>query len=509
MCIRDRDIGSIKFQKYGHEVSITNISNEVILDSTLMKIDPPKTMYFIDTIEFIESVSSITYKPFAYYGINSIIIPSTPSTVSLERCTTDTDNIKINLTPNVDTLEFNASNTFFCGGEKEVTLTIDTYQGVGQIEYRWLENTSELATTVDSFYKFTTAAITSENKYSVRILDNGCVSQVVDSVFISVNALQIVEHPKSKVVCLDQVTNLKVSVKEGDNLKYQWQSSNSQNGPFVDIEMATAETFLTPSTSLGKIYYRVFIDDNDPNCPGIMSDIASVEVLNPTPISIPLNNINGGGSYCQNQEVQLELELENDQSQYSFQWQKFKSNSFINIDGATEFIYTVEEAIGTIQYRVLITDNRSPCSVFSSEATVTFTQEAQFTIIEPVIKEITICKDQIVTLQTSITNGSGSYSYKWETAESENGQFAVIEDETFDTYAPPTSMLGEKKYRVIIDDITEQCSGKTSQSVTVKIVNAIPIIQDLQDVVNVCTNITSKAESVSYTHLTLPTICSV
>ena len=84
-----------------------------------------------------------------------------------------------------------------------------------------------------------------------------------------------------------------------------------------------------------------------------------------------------------------------------------------------------------------------------------------------------VCQNLSATLTATISGGTGSYNYKWESGPTATGPWTTISAATLPTYSPLTSATGTIYYQVTISPAFGSCNNATSTSVAV-IVNPLP-----------------------------------
>ena len=87
------------------------------------------------------------------------------------------------------------------------------------------------------------------------------------------------------------------------------------------------------------------------------------------------------------------------------------------------------------------------------------------------------CQNEVITLTTEISNGTGLYTYQWFSSF-DKVVFIAIVGATNPTYLPVTSVAGTLYYRATIYPSVGSCNNATSQPVAVT-VNAMPVTSSI------------------------------
>lgn len=156
------------------------------------------------------------------------------------------------------------------------------------ITYEWWTGTSTTRTTQitgSSLTNYTTA----ENVYLwAKNVSNPSTKQYSASgAAVTVNADPTVTiSPSSSSVCAGASVTLTASVSNGVGTvaSYQWMSCTSSGGTYSNISGATGSTFTPPTSTIGIVYYKVYITQTGGGCDGT-SDAASVTTSNCPPVA--------------------------------------------------------------------------------------------------------------------------------------------------------------------------------------------------------------------------------
>ena len=145
---------------------------------------------------------------------------------------------------------------------------------------------------------------------------------------------------------------------------------------------------------------------------------------------------------------------------YSYQWQL----NGVAITGATLANYDPSPllAAGTYSYNCIVTD---ACGTSQATAVKVITIVSDPTVA--ITGAGTVCQNGSITLTATISGGTGSYNYKWESGPTAAGAWTTIPLATSSTYSPSTSAVGTIYYHVIISPASGACNNDLSPSVAV------------------------------------------
>lgn len=365
-------------------------------------------------------------------------------------------------------------------------------QGTGTATYQWFENTVDdttsgtpIAGATSATYTPPTDTIGTTYYYVViSFTTGGCNEIISDTAEIEVaNTTQVDTEPlNTQSICVGGFAEeLSIIVSGGAGVaSYQWfiNTTNTNTGGTL-IPGATASNYTPPVyTSTGTFYYYVEVSYVASGCAGLTSAVSEVIVVeDPTIVMQPLDF----QSICQNTTVQdLEITIANGLGTASYQWYVNTVNNTTTgnaIAGSTVATFTPpSNAVGTLYYYCIVTQDVSGCEVTSSISEVEVTAGAQFNT-QPISDELCLGETTNV-LTVSYTNGTGIPSYQWyQNAIDDTTTGTAIAGATTSTYNPMVNTIGTLYYYVIITFNTGGCSEIISNTAEI-IVNEIPIIDD-------------------------------
>jgi len=151
---------------------------------------------------------------------------------------------------------------------------------------------------------------------------------------------------------------------------------------------------------------------------------------------------------------------------YNYQWQ------LNNLPVAGETLSTYDPpqitAAGTYTYNCLITDAAGSV-VFTDPKTIIIVPDPYVTISGGG----TTCKNSSLTLTSTIINGTGTYSYQWESGPTASGPWTLVTDAISPEFSPATDLTGSVFYHLAIYPSVGSCNNALSQAIEVT-VNELP-----------------------------------
>jgi len=230
------------------------------------------------------------------------------------------------------------------------------------------------------------------------------------------------------------------------NITYQWQSATNINGPWTNIQGATARSYQPGSLTQTTYFKRVAREDL---CNKTNEDVIATVTVNPLPPNV--SPLFGGGitssNLCVTSGNQPPLITENAASSdglqpYVFAWEKWTANSgnWETIPGANAASYQPEAITVTTKFRRKTSD-RSNQIAYSNEITFTVNAAIIAGTVSP--SSQTIIAILATTLPFAVSNnftgGSGNFTYQWQEASNSNGPWSDILGATTDSYLPAAS----------------------------------------------------------------------
>ncbi|NDB34730.1 MAG: hypothetical protein EB023_05175 [Flavobacteriia bacterium] len=269
--------------------------------------------------------------------------------------------------------------------------------------------------------------------------------------------------------------NTTVATASG-NLTYQWQSTTSIGGAFVNIAGATSATYNPPAGLTVTTYYRVIVTStlNGVICTAISNTITvTVNTVSAGVLAASQTICSGG-----NANPFTVTTAASGAGTLSYQWQSAPAvgGPWTNIAGETNPTYDPPAGqTVTTYFRLVVTStlNGIACSANSAAITVTVNNVTASTVAA----NQTICSGgnpAAFTVTTSATGSAANLTYQWQSSTTGIGAgYANIGGATSATYDAPAGLTITTYYQVIVSSSLNgvTCTA-TSNPLTVT-VNAV------------------------------------
>jgi hypothetical protein len=399
-------------------------------------------------------------------------------------------NVIVNNQPDVT---ISVDNDLVCiGGISTITSVVTN--GSGLFNYQWQSSPNgstwtNIAVNGNNATYVSTAAAAGTTYYRVMVTDlaNGCNDPVSNPITITVeNQPTVSISIDNQVVCIGGSASITSSILNGSGVfTYQWQSSPNGSSSWINIAVnGTGANYTPPTSSAGTTYYRLLVTDLSNGCNDPMSNTVNLVVQNQPTVSVAVDNpvVCVGGSST------ITSTISNGSGFYTYQWQSSPdgSGSWTNITsggvGPNYFVPT--STPGTLYYRVLVTDLSNNCNdPISNVVQVTVQPQASVTIAAS--NEI-VCIGGSSVLTPTITGGSGTYLYQWQSSPNGTNSWAnIVSGGNGSTYNVPTTVAGTTYYRLMLTDVSNGCNDPMSNTVSV-VVNPQPTVSVAVDNPIVC-----------------------
>lgn len=293
--------------------------------------------------------------------------------------------------------------------------------------------------------------------YSILPSFNGCTGTPPMIYTITVMpAPSIVTQPKSSSVCPsgtpDQMAMTFINMPAGPpTTTYEWfkNATNSNSGGVTTG--ITTPTFDPPVTAtVGTTYYycKIYVPAA-PTCPDLLSDVASVTVVQPPvmdPLPKPTQTVCIGGSIAA-----LSVPYSHGAGAPSYQWYYNSINSVLGstlIPGATTSTYTPPPFTGTGSnyYYAELNFPGSNCGSLTSGFAEVIVVPDPVIGLHPLATQAVCLSTASVPLTISATGGTGTLQYQWYQNNTNSIGGSAIPLATTTIYTPLTNTLGTKYY---------------------------------------------------------------
>jgi len=376
---------------------------------------------------------------------------------------------------NQPTVSVNTTTPVICING-EFTITSSVNNGSGLYFYQWQTAASaggpwnNVANngTFSSYTQLLTNPGTSYYRVIVQDLANGCGQMVSTTVPITVNQNPTVTVGlASEVVCVGGTAILTANITNGSgNYSYQWEFSPDEAFWESVPSGGNSSTYNAPTGSPGTTFYRVYLTDNGNGCDNPFSDIVSVTVEDQPVASISVDHpvICIGGSSL------ISSLVNNGSGVYTYQWQRSTNGTsgWTNIvSNGTGANYNVPSTTaGVSWYRVLVFDPANGCIDPVSNVLSVTIQNLPVVTIDAV--EDIICQGGTTSILSTITNGSGIYTYQWQSSPTGTGSWSnIIGGGSSANYNVPSGSPSTTYYRLIATDAGSGCGSSVSSAISV------------------------------------------
>ncbi len=390
--------------------------------------------------------------------------------------------ISITVNPNPTVLVTPAGQVLCVGGN--APLTAQVTNGSGDFSYQWevspdgssWQNVASGGNAV--VYNPPTGEVASYY-YRVLLTDNasGCSNPYSEPVYIVTQAQAIVDvSVNNPVICIGGSSTISSTVTYGSGtFTYQWQQSGNGTSGWANVSSnGTNPAYNVPSGVASSNWYRVIVTDVGNGCNDPVSSTTQVIVQSPPSVTVAATNpiICIGGSSNVNSTVL------NGSGFYTYQWQSSTNGaggpwSNITNQGNGANYAAPASVAGTTHYRVIVTDAGSGCGSALSNA-VSVQVVGQPTISIAANNEV-ICIGGTSTISTTITNGSGSYAFQWQSSPTGSAPWTTTGGNTSSLVITGTA-TGTTYYRVQLDDLANGCANPLSSNVSIVVQSGASVI---------------------------------
>ncbi|CDK30397.1 Immunoglobulin-like repeats containing protein [Candidatus Babela massiliensis] len=373
---------------------------------------------------------------------NPIIIPNATNantgtytvtvTDSNECFSTDTASISVGSELN---LSVQPSSIVLCPGS-DLNITADISGGSGGYNYSW----SGPNGFISNLKTITINNVSSSNSgtYNITVTDSsGCAISGSSTVTVNSDLVASIA-PNTLDVCVGGTINLSAQVSGGSGIyTYLWSGPSGFYSNNDSISISNVN-------SVNSGIYQVIVTDSN-GCTDTATSTVSVNSLvnvNLNPASVTLST---------GDTLSIMSTVTGGTAPYTYSW--VGPNGFISNDPNVNIVNTMASNTGT--YTLAVTDSNGCYGVSSSEVIV------QSTIIVTVTPSSDIiCTDNVISLNSNVTGGSGNYNYSWS---GPNG-FSSVET---DINIANATTANSGNYVLTVTDSVILDSGVASSNITV------------------------------------------
>jgi protocatechuate 3,4-dioxygenase beta subunit len=352
-----------------------------------------------------------------------------------------------------------ASATTICnGGTVTIVATVDGASGTST--FQWQQFISGAWNDVGPNNDTFITPVLTNGTYNYRLVfsqGSGC-SDESNSV-----SIQVLSDPTATIngdnnICEGETVTLTSNVSGGaPPFNYHWQILVAGN--WVD-EGATTGTYITPALPAGTHSYRLFIE-NSVGCNVVSNTFTITSAAHPTvTIAAAANPICVGGV------ANFTSTVSGGAGTNSYSWQyNHPTNGWQQV--STSANYAVAPAVGTHEYRLIVTQQPSGCVTISTSIFMVVNPDP---VITATVDNPNICIGGSATITSTVAGGIPTLSYQWYSGPTSTGSWTIIPGATSSTYAVPTGAASSLWYRVQTTSVSG-CNAAASNSVQVIVVN--------------------------------------
>jgi len=376
-------------------------------------------------------------------------------------------------------------------------LTIEDVQDEGggtgscDIEYRYTSNGgvnwSGWSGTIPEF----NSIVDESNRIQARKECDGygCVAEIATFIWDAIDEMELTNPSFTyPVICAEGSTDITTAIIGSagqDNPEWQYLNPNTSEWNNVSDGTPTGAIYtnsndLTMTISgiedAGLYYYRAVLNIPNSGCEETQSEAATLRVREqPSAPSFAAKTPNVA-NVCEGQTLSLSDDAEGGDNQgvnCAFEYRYFNGT----LSESSESIPSFNAAEGMNYIEARRVNCQSGCNPSSWNTVAEWNTTAQPTVSILNNPEIT-CKNDELTLNIEISNGTGSHSYQWQSSP-DNSVWSNIAGANDPSYTVPTNVNGTTYYRVQYQSSGHGCNIVNSNVYEVEIKD-IPEIIDIQ-----------------------------
>ncbi|MEI7662486.1 MAG: hypothetical protein WCK34_09820, partial [Bacteroidota bacterium] len=359
------------------------------------------------------------------------------------------------------------SGSVICSGST-AGLSVTASGGTPGILYQWFSGTTcgsaidEISGATSSSY--TTPALTQTMYYRAKVWSsgNGCATVYSDCAMAGVP--RIITEPSDALICNSGSYTMSVVTDSGGaTLAYQWQEYNGTI--YVNVGGATSSTYTAAGLTNGIYKYKCIISISPGSCPNLVTREVTVNAAT-DPV---INSGTTAQTICSGGSATFAVSVSGGTGHFTYQWQHSTScgGPWTNISGATTTSYNTGAVgiAGTYYYQCVVTQLGTGCTPQYSDCYSLTVTDGPSVGVVPALS--TICSGDTRLLTSSVTGGSGTNSYQWQTSTSGcGGGWSDINGATSQDYTTP-ALTQTTYYHVVVTQTGHGCGPVISNCATV------------------------------------------
>lgn len=324
-----------------------------------------------------------------------------------------------------------------------------------------------------------TASPAQTTNYLLRVRDAGNVEATAVTVVTVAASPSISVAPNYFSVCIGGSVTISTIRQNGAGAcTVQWQSGPSATGPWTNIPGANGNIYSVPTGTAGSTYYRATYGCAGNGCNTATSNVATVHVLPPpAPTLSPASQ-----TICTGGLATITLQPNGGTGACGAVWQR----SLNGTDGWTTINWSsgttlevVGNTEGTAYYRAVYNCNVSSCGSTTSPVAAVTTIGIPSPPIAVSPESSSVCAGAFVTLTATAGNGSGTCTYRWQSASGPNGPWSNMSDVWNNRELSPATLgwaIGRTTYYRAINTCTGGFCNTSVSNVVPVTVAAMPAI---------------------------------
>ncbi len=354
----------------------------------------------------------------------------------------------------------------------EMSLTPDTSKCIGSVSLELISvpsgggapYTFEWSTAETTSSIFVNPAVDTEYIVTARDSSN---CPVTDTVLV-----QVKDQPTLEVtidqdsVCVDGMADIVAHVEGGSGVfEFTWYTTTDTNGTWTTIPNQSDSVYMPPTTSAGRFYYRVYVDDLVFDCNDALSNSVLFEVVDDPVVDLNLNDL----TLCIDGSVELNPIVSGGTGTMSYQWQSTTDPNSGWTDMASQTnqeLAVPTDNEGIVFYRIQVSSDGNGCD-FPPSDSARIEVLPVFTVDVSLDSNL-VCEGGEVILLADTTSGTGTITYQWYSSSDEIN-FSTMSGSTDIQLSPNTSSEGTMYYQVLATATGIGCGTAASDTAVVQV----------------------------------------